>query len=101
MTTDLTALRLDCLRALPPVLTLEEAATLLGIGRTSAYTLAKNEAFPVPVLRIGKLYRVPTPGLLAALGVNVMSPDPVDFEPGHGRSACADATSRASIPPTC
>ncbi|MEY9859796.1 putative DNA-binding transcriptional regulator AlpA [Catenulispora sp. GAS73] len=101
MTTTPMVLTLDSLQALPPVLNLEEAARLLDIGRTSAYTLAKNGAFPAPVLRIGKLYRVPTAGLLEVLGVHALSPDPVDFRPGHGPSACADATSRASIQPTC
>jgi len=101
MTTAPMAVTLDSLKALPPALNLMEAAELLGIGRTSAYTLAENGTFPAPVLRVGKLYRVPTAGLLEVLGVKVvLSPDPVDLRPGHGRSACADPTSRASIHPT-
>lgn len=69
---------------LPPMLRLPEAARLLGIGRTSAYRLARQGQFPVPVVRIGKQYRVPAAGLLQLLGVIVPepgrpSPETVDF----------------------
>ncbi|MEV4020343.1 helix-turn-helix domain-containing protein [Nonomuraea angiospora] len=37
------------------------AAQVLGIGRTTAYNLAKKGEFPVHVIRIGDLYRVSTP----------------------------------------
>jgi excisionase family DNA binding protein len=33
--------------------TVEEAATLLGIGRTLAYDLIRRGEFPVPVIRLG------------------------------------------------
>lgn len=101
MTTDSTTMTLDSLPTLPPTLTLEEAAQLLRIGRSSAYTLAQHGEFPVPVLRVGKLYRVPTAGVLQALGVNSVSPDLVDSGSDCRLPACADATSRASISPTC
>lgn len=100
MTTAPSTPTLGSLRTLPPVLSLEDAARLLGIGRSSAYNLAKHGAFPVPVLRIGKLYRVPTAGLLDVLGASGLSPDPVDSALGQGPLACADAASRASIHPT-
>ena len=45
------------------------AALVLKIGRTKAYYLAKRGEFPVPVVRIGENYCVPTPALLALLGV--------------------------------
>ena len=38
------------------------AAAALGLGRTKAYELARREQFPCRVIRIGEVYRVPTPG---------------------------------------
>ncbi len=46
------------------------AADVLGIGRTAAYDLARRGDFPVPVLRVGTRYVVPTAGLLRLLGVD-------------------------------
>jgi hypothetical protein len=57
------------LNDLPPSLGLEAAAMLLGIGRTTAYAIARRGEFPVPVLRIGKRYRVSTLAVLRLLGV--------------------------------
>jgi excisionase family DNA binding protein len=37
---------------------LAEAAAMLGIGRSTAYKLAKQGALPVPVLEIGPVLRV-------------------------------------------
>ena len=45
------------------------AAAVLGLGRTKAYELARRGEFPCPILRIGLVYRIPTPGLLELLGV--------------------------------
>ncbi len=53
------------------VTTVERAARLLGIGRTLAYQLARERGELTPgvaVLRVGRLLRVPTYQLLAALG---------------------------------
>ncbi len=38
----------------PLTLTVEEAADLLGISRTLAYELAKNDRLPVPVISLGR-----------------------------------------------
>ena len=54
---------------LEPTVDVERAAVLLGIGRTSAYELAKTGRFPVPLLMCGHRYRVPTAPLLDALGL--------------------------------
>lgn len=54
---------------LPVVVDLPTAARLLGIGRTSAYELVRTGQWPTPVIRVGRLIRVPTAPLLAALGV--------------------------------
>lgn len=55
------------LNSLPPVLDLLQAARLLGIGRTTAYKLAREGTFPVPLIRIGASYKVPTAPLRALL----------------------------------
>jgi hypothetical protein len=54
---------------LGPVVDLPTAAALLGIGRTISYALVREDRFPVPVLRVGRLIRVPTAPLLALLGI--------------------------------
>ena len=38
----------------PRTLTVEQAAKVLGIGRTLAYELAKADRLPVPVIRLGR-----------------------------------------------
>ena len=55
---------------LPTVLDLMTAARVLGIGRTTAYALARDGGFPCPVIRVGGAYRVPTAGLLQVLGLS-------------------------------
>jgi predicted DNA-binding transcriptional regulator AlpA len=55
---------------LPPVLDLPTAARLLGVGRTAAYQLVRENQWPTPVIRVGKLIRVPTAPLLELLGIN-------------------------------
>ena len=62
-------LTLEEVRNLPAVIDLRTAARAFGLGRTRAYELAARGAFPCRVLRVGGTYRVPTAGLLAALGL--------------------------------
>ena len=38
-------------------------AAVLGIGRTLAYDLVRTDRWPTPVLRVGKLIRIPTAAL--------------------------------------
>ena len=47
---------------------IEEAASVLGIGRTLGYELARRGEFPVRILRLGRLYRVPLADLERLLG---------------------------------
>jgi Helix-turn-helix domain len=63
------------LRATPTV-DLMTAAAALGLGRTKAYELARRGQFPCRVIRIGEIYRIPTPGLLELLGVPAEEPRP-------------------------
>ena len=53
----------DDLRRLPVVVVLLTAATVLGIGRTTAYELVRTGRWPTPVLRLGTRIRVPTAAL--------------------------------------
>jgi hypothetical protein len=58
----------DDVRALGMTTDLETAAEIIGIGRTLAYELAKNQAFPVRLLRLGRRVVVPVPDLRRYLG---------------------------------
>jgi hypothetical protein len=42
------------------------AASILGIGRSTAYDLIRRDKFPVKVLRVGSRIRVPVARLLDA-----------------------------------
>ena len=52
-----------------PTIALQQAGSLLGMGRSKTYELARNGQFPVPVLKLGCTYRVPTAPLLIELGL--------------------------------
>jgi hypothetical protein len=65
------ALTLAELSSLPAVTDLVTAGRALGLGRTKAYELARAGQFPCPVIRAGKMWLVPTAGLLGLLGVPV------------------------------
>jgi len=64
------AMTRDELLALPAVVDLRTAARALSIGRTRAFELVRAGDFPVPVLRVGVTYRVPTAPLLELLGIH-------------------------------
>lgn len=55
---------------------LQTAARALGIGKATAYDLAGRNEFPVPVIRFGTRYSVPTAGLREVLLGE--SPPPAD-----------------------
>jgi predicted DNA-binding transcriptional regulator AlpA len=58
------------IRSLPPVVDVPTAASVLGLGRTAAYELIRCGKWPTPVLRLGKLIRIPTAPLLDLVGVS-------------------------------
>jgi hypothetical protein len=62
-------LGLEDLASLPPTVDLMTAAQILGIGRTAAYELVREGHWPTPVVRAGRLIRVPTAPLLRLLGI--------------------------------
>lgn len=63
-----------------PTCSPEDAFEVLGCGRTAGYEALRTRTFPVPVLRVGRRWRVPTAPLLRAVGadddttVNAKSP---------------------------
>ncbi len=54
---------------IPPVVDVPTAAAILGIGRTAAYELIRLGKWPTPVLRLGKLIRIPSGPLLELIQV--------------------------------
>lgn len=59
----------DQVLALPAVVDLPTAARALGVGRTAAYELVRTGEWPTPVLRLGRLIKVPSAPLLELLGL--------------------------------
>lgn len=53
-----------------PCLSADEAFAQLGIDRTTGYRAIRDGTFPVPVIRVGRLIRVPTAALRRALSLN-------------------------------
>jgi hypothetical protein len=66
----------DAIRNLGVTTDLVTAGSILGIGRTKSHELARNNEFPVPILRIGHRYHIPISGLLLALGIPEHSESP-------------------------
>ena len=60
--------------ALPPALTTAEAAELFGVPPAHLWKLARDNAAPVPVLRLGRSLRWPTRPILEVLGLAERGP---------------------------
>lgn len=73
----------DEIRALGARTDLVTAASVLGIGRTAAYELARRGEFPVTTLRLGHKYVVVVASLLRLLEIDVEAA-PEDGERRHG-----------------
>ncbi|MBA2416618.1 MAG: DNA-binding protein [Geodermatophilaceae bacterium] len=54
---------------LPAVIDVVTAGRALGLGRALTHELVRRGEFPVPVLRVGHVYRVPTAGVLKLLAL--------------------------------
>jgi excisionase family DNA binding protein len=52
---------------IPVMLDVPEAARLLGVGRILAYDLIRAGRWPTPVIRVGRLVRVPSGPILELL----------------------------------
>jgi len=72
------------LLSLPVTVDITTAARALGLGRSTAYELARRKAFPCRVLHIGSTYRVPTADLLRVLGI-----EPAGAEQPPGQTPAA------------
>jgi hypothetical protein len=68
MTVSTTTWTPEAVRRLGLTTDVATAGSILGIGRTKAYELAKNGDFPVAIVRVGRRYLVPTSALLTLLG---------------------------------
>ncbi|MCE7007063.1 helix-turn-helix domain-containing protein [Kibdelosporangium philippinense] len=62
---------------LPTVVDLVTAARALGVGRTTAYALARQGKFPCSVYQVGGSYRVPTMEVLRLLGLVATDSGPI------------------------
>jgi predicted DNA-binding transcriptional regulator AlpA len=59
------------------VVTAEEAFDHLGIDRSTGYKAIREGTFPVPVIRVGRIIRVPTAPLRRALHIDgIIAPTP-------------------------
>jgi predicted DNA-binding transcriptional regulator AlpA len=67
-----------------PVISAEEAFKLLRIDRTTGYKAIREGTFPLPVLRIGRVIRIPTAALFDLLELERL------------RKAFGDSSERAS-----
>jgi hypothetical protein len=90
------------IRALGVVTDLQTAADILDLPRSTAYDLAHAGQFPVPILRAGSRYRVPTAPLLAALGLTDNQPptprrDGPRADGPRGDGPCLDPSPKARV----
>jgi hypothetical protein len=58
---------------LPPTLDVVSAGALLGVGRTIAYRLVREDAWPTHVVRVGRKIVIPTVPLLEFLGISAQT----------------------------
>lgn len=58
---------LDEIRQWPATVSVEEAASALGISRAHAYDLIKADSFPAKALPVGRRIRVTTRSILAVI----------------------------------
>ncbi len=82
------------------------AGQALGFERTYAYQLARANAFPVPVKRVGSRYKVPTAPLLRYLGIepaesehDVHTPHPTSNGEAGTRRAISAVLDFTDVPP--
>jgi len=53
---------------MPPTITVEETAAILGTGRSATYAAIKSGQ--IPAIRVGRKLRIPTGHLIALLGID-------------------------------
>lgn len=76
------------LLALPVTVDVPTAARALGLGRSTAYELARRDEFPCRVLRVGSSYRIATADLMRVLCIEPPTPEEALGEPrGRARAS--------------
>lgn len=83
-------MQLPELLALPVAVDLNTANRALLLGRTKGFQLAKAGDYPVPLMRVGKTYRVSRAELLRALAI----------DPAHNGAAAAVTATAPGEPAT-
>lgn len=61
-------------RSWPATVDVRQAAGALGIGKSAAYEWIRAGRFPVPVVAVGRRYRVVTAGLVRLLETGTAGP---------------------------
>lgn len=74
------------LLTLPAAVDLETAARAFGLGRTTAYALAKAGDFPCRVIRAGRSYRAITADMLRVLQISPETSDAPAVAPAEASS---------------
>lgn len=64
----------DPMASVPGLLSVDEAARLMGIGRTLAYELIRTNEWPTPIVRLGRRIKIPPGPLLAILAGDLTPP---------------------------
>lgn len=66
----------DEIRSWPVTVDIRTAGLAFGIGRDQSYRLAREDAFPVPVLRMGRSLRVSRAAVMRLLDIDNDPPSP-------------------------
>lgn len=74
----------------PSMVSLPDAAKMLGIGNSTAYELVGRGEFPVTVRKVGKAYRIPRSELEAFVGIGTASAPQPQPEPEPEAPTVAD-----------
>jgi excisionase family DNA binding protein len=88
----------SALADMPAVLTVEEAAKLLRIGRSAAYEAARRG--DIPVIRVGRLLRVPRHRLEALLGISESGSPAEETESAGDQKSSVEAARDKGYPHT-
>jgi predicted DNA-binding transcriptional regulator AlpA len=70
-----------------PTIKPQEAFRLLGCGQTNGYEQIRQGTFPVPVLRLGRVIKIPTAPLLELLGLRAPAGVHSEAEPPANSAA--------------
>jgi hypothetical protein len=72
---------------LPLVLSVPRAAALMGMSKHSAYQRIKKDLWPTPVIRFGRVIRIPTAPVVALLCLDDLPRETGEAAHGGAREA--------------